>query len=297
LEDMTGVKQRRLYPAASPPSRGAVLAAQTLFRQSGYKPEDVDLLYSTSVGRDFLEPSTASIIHSQLGLPPGAASLDLGSACLGFIDGIFLAALQVEMGLADRALVVAGENARAVLESTLESLGRPELTRSEFFRHFATLTLGSGGAAMLLGKRSENSLAPRVKRLVSRTDPTSNDLCRGTLAGMETDPALLLVRGVALAKATFAEGVRAFNWKPEDFDLIISHQVSEVNTRKFAETVGFPWDKVVKSYPEYGNMGPVAVPFTFALAAEMGLIKPQSTLALMGIGSGLTCAMLEVEIP
>jgi 3-oxoacyl-[acyl-carrier-protein] synthase-3 len=297
LERMTGIGSRDLYPQGSPPSRGAILAAERLLAQSGFDRARVDLLYSTSVGRDFLEPSTASIIHSALGLPPSSTSLDLGSACLGFIDGLALAALQVEAGWLDHALVVAGENARRVLESTVAKLLAPGVTVQGFFRNFATLTLGSGGAAMLLGRADLHPGAPRLLSLSALSDPLSNDLCRGDFEGMETDSARLLEKGVALAAATFLQGGAAFGWDPGYFDLVISHQVSEVNTRRFAEAIGLPWDRVLKTYHQYGNMGPVAIPFSFDLAHDLGLLAPGSRVALVGIGSGLACAIMELWIP
>ena len=297
VEKMTGIASRNLYELSSPPSRGAVRAAERLFAESGFARSRADLLYSTSVGRDYLEPSTASIIHSALGLSPRAQSLDLGSACLGFIDGLALSALQTDSGWLDYALVTAGENARPVLENTVSKLLAPGVTVSEFFRHFATLTLGSGGAAMLTGPADLYPALPRLKALASLTDPLSNDLCRGTFSSMETDAARLLAKGVELAAAVFKEGSRSFGWTPETFDLIISHQVSEVNTRRFAEALGLPWERILKTYPDYGNMGPAAIPFSFDLAWEEGLIRPGSRIAFMGIGSGLCCAMLELEIP
>ncbi|MDR2613228.1 MAG: 3-oxoacyl-ACP synthase III [Deltaproteobacteria bacterium] len=296
LAGMTGIEARRLYPPGSPPSLGAVGAARRLFSRWGYSPLDVDVLYSTSVGRDYLEPSTASIIHSRLGLGPGCAPLDLGSACLGFIDGLNLAAVQVDAGLCDLALVVAGENSRPVLESTLDRLLSGDATRRVFFDNFATLTLGSGGAAMLVG-RGRGPALPRLRGMVSLADGASNHLCRGDFSGMTTDSARLLAKGVELAARTFAAGRDAFGWTPGLFDPVVSHQVSETNTRRFAEALGLPWERVVRTYPLYGNMGAAAVPFAFDMACEEGRLVPGGRCAMMGIGSGLSCAMLEVEIP
>jgi 3-oxoacyl-[acyl-carrier-protein] synthase III len=39
----------------------------------------------------------------------------------------------------------------------------------------------------------------------------------------------------------------------------------------------------------------VAAPFAFDLAFEKGLIRPGHKVALMGIGSGLCCAMMAVD--
>lgn len=293
LADMTGIRSRALYPAETRPSHSAALAAERLFEN--FDRQKIDLLYSTSVGRDYLEPSTASIIQSRLGLGSEVKSLDLGSACLGFVDGLELAAIQIGAGLSEYALVVAGENSRPLLESTLARLYEPNVDVKEFFRHFASLTLGSGGAAMVVGPASRHPGAPRLVSSVSLSDASFNHLCKGDLGGMTTDAAGLLEAGVSLAARTFKRGVDAFGWKPDDFDLVVCHQVSEVNTRRFAQALGLSWEKVVKTYPDYGNMGPVAVPFAFDLAMGRGLAASGRKVGLMGIGSGLGCAMMMVE--
>jgi 3-oxoacyl-[acyl-carrier-protein] synthase-3 len=293
---MTGIKSRFLYQADSPPSEGAVRAARRLFA-AGFDPNLINRLYSTSVGRDFLEPSTASVIQSRLGLGSGVKSLDLGSACLGFMDGLELAAMQIDSGYCQYALVVAGENNRVLLENTISRLLEPDLTVKEFFQNFATLTLGSGGAAMIVGPAELHPGSPLIKNMVSRSDATSNHLCRGDWSGMVTDSTALLQAGVSLALETYKEGEKYFGWQQNSFDLIISHQVSEVNTQKFCQALNLSWDKLVKTYPQYGNMGPVAVPFAFDLAYEKGLITGGTNLALVGIGSGLCCALMEIYIP
>ncbi len=52
--------------------------------------------------------------------------------------------------------------------------------------------------------------------------------------------------------------------------------------------------KVYKTFPEFGNVGPAAIPITLSKALEAGRIQKGNRVALMGIGSGLNCAMMEV---
>jgi 3-oxoacyl-[acyl-carrier-protein] synthase-3 len=293
---MTGINRRLLYPSDWAPSRGAIRAAERLFSK-GLDRNLIDTLYSTSVGRDFLEPSVASAVQASLGLGPEVKSLDLGSACLGFIDGLELAALKIENGLSEYALIVAGENSRPLLENTITKLLAPEVTVKVFFENFASLTLGSGGAAMVVGPAHRHPDAPRLVSSVSLSDATANHLCRGDFTSMTTDSTGLLEAGVALAKCTFDRGASFFGWTPETFDLVISHQVSEVNTRRFRQALGLDPARLIETYPDYGNMGPVAVPFTFDLAWGKSLIQPGMRLGLMGIGSGLCCSMMEVVVP
>ncbi len=294
LASLTGIVRRRVYPLDAPPSLAAARAAETLLARTGFDRRRLDLLYSTSVGRDHLEPSTASIVQHRLGLPGRVKSLDIGSACLGFIDGLELAALSVEAELAEHALVVAGENSHPFLETTIKRLLAPDADRGLFFRHFATLTLGSGGAAMILGRRRDYPEAPYLSCSVSRSDAASNHLCRGDAEGMETDSTALMTAGVALARETFELGAAEFGWTPESFARYICHQVSAANTRKLCESLELDESRLVKTFPDYGNMGPAAVPFTLDLARERGLLPPGGRLVLMGIGSGLACSMMEM---
>ena len=294
LASLTGIEKRHLYPLDFQPSQAAALAAERLLARTNFDRDKIDLLYSTSVCRDHIEPSTASIVQHRLGLGGKVKSLDIGSACLGFIDGLELAALSLESGRAEHALVVAGENSAPILETTIGKLLAPEADRSLFFRNFATLTLGSGAAALILGRAQAYPRAPRLLALVSRSDSAGSHLCRGDAGGMETDSAALMAAGVALARETFAQGADEFGWRPESFDRFISHQVSAANTRKLCQTLELDEARLVKTYPEYGNMGPAAVPFTLDLAAEKGLLPPGGRLLLMGIGSGLCCGLMEI---
>jgi 3-oxoacyl-[acyl-carrier-protein] synthase-3 len=51
-------------------------------------------------------------------------------------------------------------------------------------------------------------------------------------------------------------------------------------------------DLVPLTYPEFGNMGPAAVPYTLSTIAEE--LTPGERVLLMGIGSGLNCAAAEL---
>lgn len=72
------------------------------------------------------------------------------------------------------------------------------------------------------------------------------------------------------------------------------HQVSRVHTEKLAGALELPMTKVPTIYRESGNVGPASVPMTLHAAREEGRLCPGQRIGLMGIGSGLNCAMAEV---
>jgi 3-oxoacyl-[acyl-carrier-protein] synthase-3 len=68
--------------------------------------------------------------------------------------------------------------------------------------------------------------------------------------------------------------------------------VSSVHTEKFCEMFGLDQRRVPLSFPKFGNIGPAAVPYTLSTIANE-LVAGDRVL-LMGIGSGLNCAMTEL---
>ena len=79
-----------------------------------------------------------------------------------------------------------------------------------------------------------------------------------------------------------------------ELDQFILHQVSKQHTDSLMKLLGLDPEKIYRIYPEFGNIGPAAVPITLARAVEMGRIKKGDRVALLGIGSGLNCSMAEI---
>jgi 3-oxoacyl-[acyl-carrier-protein] synthase-3 len=111
---------------------------------------------------------------------------------------------------------------------------------------------------------------------------------------MITDTRRLLTAGLELAKRTWDKAVHELEWTLDRFDVLAIHQVSRVHTEQLVQTIGLQLDQVVRIYPEYGNVGPASVPMALAVAVEEGRIKKGDRVGLLGIGSGLNCAMAEL---
>ena len=57
-------------------------------------------------------------------------------------------------------------------------------------------------------------------------------------------------------------------------------------------TVGIDPARVPLTFPTRGNMGPATIPFT--LATQLDSLRPDDRVLLMGAGSGMNAACLEV---
>lgn len=293
IASLSGVVARRFWADGVQPSDVAARAAAEALARAAVPAERVGVIINTSVCRDFVEPSTACLVHRKLGLSPSCLNFDLGNACLGFIDGMGVAARMIEHGEVDYGLVVDGEGSRFAVERTIERLNTSGDARA-FADNFATLTLGSGAAAMVLAR---SDLAPSGHRFSGCTTLAATEhshLCRGQVDGMVTDGMKLLTAGVDLAKQTFARAADILGWTAQVLDEVVIHQVSRLHTERLADALGIELGKIHAIYPEFGNVGPASVPMVLAKAEQLGRLSRGDRIALMGIGSGLNCAMAEV---
>ena len=290
LEGLAGIRERRWWPDGVTFADGAVMAGEKAIAAAGVDSAKIGVMINSSVSRAFLEPSTAVEIHHKLGLPTSCVNFDLANACLGFVNGIHLAATMIDGGHLDYALVLNGEDSRGIQEKTIERLTHPEATSEQFFNEFASLTLGSGAAAMVLGRSDLHPEGHKVAGGVARAGTEHHDLCVGDLEKMRTDTRGLMEAGLDLAEAAWIDAKSSYDWT--EMDRYIVHQVSSVHTSALCQRLGIDQAKVPLSFPTFGNIGPASLPFTLAL--EVDALAPGDRVLCMGIGSGLNTAFCEI---
>jgi 3-oxoacyl-[acyl-carrier-protein] synthase-3 len=300
LELMTGIRERRLWPAGTRPSDASAAAGRAALARSGLRADQVELFIHAAVCRDMLEPATASFAHRKIGLPSTAQIFDLSNACLGWLNALTVAAGLIESGQIRCALVCAGENGGPLVEQTLRTLLEAPLDRNGIKPYFANLTIGSGAVGAVVCHESMLPPGARPHRLlggVARAATAHSELCQGDTHGadalaMQTDSEALLVAGIELARDTWGAFTADFG---AGFDRTICHQVGSTHRRKLYETLGLDLAKDFSTFETLGNTGSVALPATLAAAVEADAIKPGDRIALLGIGSGLNSLMLALD--
>lgn len=300
LELMTGIRERRVWPAGTRPSDASAAAGRAVLEKSGLRAEQVELFIHAAVCRDMLEPATASFAHRKIGLPATAQIFDLSNACLGWLNALTVAAGLIESGQIKCALICSGENGGPLVEQTLRTLLTAPLDRNGIKPFFANLTIGSGAVAAMICHESLLPAGSRPHRLlggIARAATAHSELCQGDTHGadalaMQTDSEALLVAGIQLAQETWSAFTAEFG---ANYDRTICHQVGSTHRRKLYEALGLDLAKDFSTFETLGNTGSVALPATLAAAVEASAIKPGDQVALLGIGSGLNSLMLALE--
>jgi 3-oxoacyl-[acyl-carrier-protein] synthase-3 len=305
LELMSGIRERRLWPRGFRPSDGSTLSGRRAIEAAGIDPGEIGCLIHGSVCRDQLEPATACRVHDALGLPESCLAYDVSNACLGMLNGIVQVANLIELGQIRAGLVVGAEDSRALLERTIDALNADQsLTRDRVKPAFASLTIGSASAAVLLVHREISRTGNALQAAAARAHTAHHQLCQGghdsstnSSAGilMQTDSEELLKQGLVAGAETFSDFLAASGWSREATHKSICHQVGGTHRRLMLESLGLPPERDYMTFPWLGNTGSVALPITMALAVENAFVQPHNHVALLGIGSGINCLMLAVD--
>lgn len=305
LELMTGIQERRFFEPGTLPSKISALTATRAVAESALDRRHFGALIHGSVCRDQMEPATACGVHHAAGLPAEALVLDVSNACLGLLNGMVMLADMIELGRIRAGVVVGTEIGRPLVEGTIASLlSDPQLTRKDFKPAFASLTIGSGSAAVVLCDRN---LSRRGNRLVGGSflaETTHHKLCAGGVeAGrygddrprMETDSEALLHAGINVAQRNWPRFLEAANWTRDEVTKTLTHQVGKAHRKLLLESLELNPAIDFPTVERFGNTGAVALPMAMAMGIEQGHLLPGDRVALLGIGSGLNSVMLGVE--
>jgi 3-oxoacyl-[acyl-carrier-protein] synthase-3 len=304
LELMSGIRERRFWPAEMMPSEASSTSVARALEAAQLSEGIVGALVHASVCRDYLEPATAAIVHRNVGFSPRCVIYDVSNACLGFLNGMLQLANAIELGQIRAGVVVSTEDSRPLVEATIERLNcDTSLSRQQIKTAVASLTIGSGSVAAVLVHRSLSRTKNRLLSAVARAHTDHVELCRGGARPgtscepllMDTDSERLLVEGVAAAEATWEDFLAASGWSREGISRTFCHQVGIAHRRLMLAQLGLDGVRDASTVEYLGNTGSVALPLTMAIALLQQPPQPSEPMALLGIGSGINVVMAATE--
>jgi len=318
---ITGILERRFWEPGYSMARGAALAARGALAMSAVPSERLGALIYGGVCRDHFEPATACHVAASLrddGLPVGSNAMiyDVGNACLGVVNGMLDIADRIELGQIKAGIVVTCETAREIVDTSIARLRR-QPSMKLFAETIATLTGGSAAVAVVLSDGSfgaaDRPPLPRLRGRVLQSAPEHHQLCRWGVERMDadhdiesdadtpyrqfaiTDSPAVLEHGLNLGARTWTSFLREMDWRVEQIDRIVCHQVGASHRKAMLKRLGIAHERDFVAYDYLGNTGTAALPVATALAWERGFLVPGQRVGLLGIGSGLSCVMLGID--
>lgn len=228
IEAITGIVERRVAVGEHALDL-AVNAANRALAMSRYKAEELDAVICTSISKHHrvdeftFEPATAVLIRKAIGAGR-ALVFDVVNACAGMLNGIAVLQALIRTGVVRNGMVVSGEQNMPLIESATREI------KHSLDRQLAALTLGDGGAALILDASTDERHG--IHQLSMVTGAKHNHYCyshpstRGR-GGVLLTKAIGLQRKGAEHFPTYLERTLiATGWGMKDLHHVIPHQVS-----------------------------------------------------------------------
>jgi 3-oxoacyl-[acyl-carrier-protein] synthase-3 len=299
IEDITGVKARRLAPSNVTGVDMAVLAVEDLLSRSTRDLRDIDCLIYGAALPEIVEPATANILQTRLGLR--APVFDVNNACNGVFTGILIAEALIRTGVYQCVLIAAGEKLSSVIP--WHAIARDEPTR-----HIGALTLGDGAGAVLLTRHECLESTSRRGLLASKMISEGRlwSQCtvrgRGSLEPENDTRDWLMCDARPLFEASLRHGPRLIRevldragWTYGDVDLIASHQVSSGILTALTRQFGRNPDFAVNTLRDFGNLAAANLPVAIDRARRDGRLREGAKLFLGSGAAGFSLGFAAVE--
>ena len=297
LERITGIHERRMAVGEYAVDLGIKAARQALF-MSRYRAEELDVIIYTSISKynqenEFhLEPATAVRIRAAIGAGK-ARVFDVVNACAGMFTGIYILQGMIRSGIVRCGMVVSGERNMPVSETAAREL------RHSFDSQLAALTLGDGGAALVLDRSPDPHFGFQHMNLV--TGAKHDHYCysrpsrRGSGGILVTKARGLQRKGNEHFPAYFKRALDITGWTLDDLQHIIPHQVSvraiENGVRAVSGYLGSALPNITRCSAEhYGNTSTTSHFLAIHDAILQGQIQNGHNAMLVSGASGIVIA-------
>ena len=263
-----GIKERRILRDTDKGSAylGAK-AVEDLFRKTGLKPEEVDLLICCTVTADMHFPANGNVISDMVGIK-NAFSFDLNAGCSGFLYGLTTATQYVESGRYKKVVVVGAEKMSAITDYT-------DRATCPIF--------GDAAAAILLEPTHEDV---GVIDHILRSDGMGRVHLHMKAGGSLKPPSIETV--TAREHYIYQEGQPVFKHavSSEDVAWLVPHQANLRIIKATGERMGLDASKVMVNIHKYGNTTSATIPL--CLYEWEDQLKKGDNLILAAFGAGFT---------
>jgi 3-oxoacyl-[acyl-carrier-protein] synthase III len=267
----TGIHARRRVAPNERTSDLAVFAGRRALQDAGVDPADLDYVIVATMTADEITPNCAPLVANAIGAHR-AATYDVGAACTGFLAGLSQSAALVEVGRAERILLVGAES----------------LTRLADLDDKKTAMLwGDGAGAAVIGPSENGAGLGRVDLLadggLGDTIVATHENGKIRMDGIST----FKIAVKNLSESTVYT-IAAAGLEVEDIDLFVYHQANARIIRAVGERLDLDPAKVADYIGQLGNTSAASVPLTLSLSREDGRLRPGMKVLLGAIGAGFT---------
>jgi 3-oxoacyl-[acyl-carrier-protein] synthase III len=275
----TGIESRHVAAEGQLTSELALHASRRAMEAAGVTAADIDLIVLATTTGDMQLPSTAALLQAKLGVPVGAAVLDVQAVCTGFMYAITVADAMITKGLFKCALVIGAETLTRFLNWDDRN---------------SCILFGDGAGAAILKPSDE----PGLLSSHLHADGNQSQILRltGTFAGgkisnnpfVELDGQAVYKFAVRVLEDCAREALAHNGLRIDQLDWLVPHQANLRIITAAAERLGMPMERVVTTVQKHGNTSAASAILALDEAVRDGRIKAGQLVLLQGVGGGMT---------
>jgi len=272
-------------------------AARAALENAGLTLHDIDVIISAGGTLEQLIPSTASLIHQQLGIQDGTIpAFDINSTCLGFITALDVASCLIQQGRFRTALIVCAE---------ISSKGL------DYDDHESCVLFGDGAAAAVVGYND----SPDGSKLIAahmETYSKGAHYCEVAGGGMKLPASqyceenkksfLFQMDGPNVFRMASAhlDGFVVRMLQPhgltlDDITLVIPHQASAMAMRIIQKKLKLTDNKFMTIIKDHGNIIAASMPIGLHEAIQQEKIRRGDLVMFLGTSAGLCIGGAVIE--
>lgn len=294
LEELTGIRERRVCSDGEDSFTLAVEAAKDCLAHSRHAPAELEMFICASISkykgglRHVLEPSMSSMVKRAIGANQ-AFSFDVGNACAGMLTGVFILNDFVRRGAIRCGMVVSGEFISPLGTNAARQI------RTGMSEQLASLTLGDAGVAAIVERSPDGN--PGITFAGFTTLAEHSRLCIGVPArigpgaAMFTKARAIHRMAVADAPPLIADALAESGLGYAEVDWSIPHQTSsraiQKGLREFTARLGAAPKNVLDNVAERGNTASTSHFVALYEYLTKGRIRKGEELMLLSFASGI----------
>lgn len=249
--------------------------------------KEIDLLLFCSACSDMIEPATAAIIQSKLGLH--CPAIDVKNACNSFVSGLHFANALLQSGFYKKILILSAEKLSDSIRSEFRS-------KEEIQTNLAAYSFGDAAAAVIV-EFSKEKRGIFFEKIMSKG--AFWDLCTvpggGSFGNKNVDMLYFSGKTTLLQDVFEKEAIpEMFDWLRENdlelkrMDHVFCHQISSRSIDKLEQAIELPPLSIKRIFPTYGNVAAASIPLALSMAVQNKEIREGQKVSLIGFAAGIS---------
>ncbi len=254
--------------------------------------DEIDVVLFCGIERDYTEPATAHRVARRIGLE-ASLCMDISDACHGFTAGMIFANALLQSGSHRNILVCTGERSSNKTKEISGKFRSGELDASRVADTLGAFTVGDGGGAMILSSDYDGA---GIQSIQTVSKSKYEKLCFYSPWGPKPTFAMqmgkICAATISLVKEMIPATLDQLDWRRDDIDLMMCHQVGKRPFDKYLEIFGIGADKSIATYPKLGNMASATIPICYDLLNQQGRLEKNKKIFVVSSGSGIVVTQM-----